>query len=530
MFFYPIIIYMSDNDENPGDKRRPDFMEPDQPQKKQKVVNLQAFVPNNRDLIGELTQLGQNLALVADASRVPETEMSDNFVAIQQQINDALQEAFNEAQLVRRQNEEQRVASEMAQMGEQERDQFQLLRADFLRRFQPLAQRMSEQLTYGEQAQMFNIILNSIDTRLNENDFNNSEPNVAALLLELGTLTINFAIEQLAVTLSNLYQATPDLIRQLTSLIVASGMAFNYLPANLRGGFNGIPYLGPLFALMNRINPQLRNIQNSGAVVTTIYYLLRNAGIDTTESIRLLGASAAQLISDCSLQARRLVCQGAGLVSDAATSIIDRIADRLGNVLTSEYQDFSFRVESQDSGSSVRSLSSQKSVNTLQSQNSASSMATVQTIDQLLNTPLAGGGISLGEMDGQIVQQRLEAIVEENPTVIPNTMEEESLQIVTQPPSVVNESASYQPESYNRSQDTDVSGITNLSDDTEEMHWSFWLFGPTNNSGGKVLRKSRRRIYKEVKKRKTRKSVRKGKKLTKKGRKSKKTLKRRNKM
>jgi hypothetical protein len=252
--------------------------------------------------------------------------------------------------------------------------------------------------------------------------------------------------------------------------------------------------------------------------------------IDTTESIRLLGASAAQLISDCSLQARRLVCQGAGLVSDAATSIIDRIADRLGNVLTSEYQDFSFRVESQDSGSSVRSLSSQKSVNTLQSQNSASSMATVQTIDQLLNTPLAGGGISLGEMDGQIVQQRLEAIVEENPTVIPNTMEEESLQIVTQPPSVVNESASYQPESYNRSQDTDVSGITNLSDDTEEMHWSFWLFGPTNNSGGKVLRKSRRRIYKEVKKRKTRKSVRKGKKLTKKGRKSKKTLKRRNKM
>jgi len=370
MFFYPIIyIYMSDNDENLGDKRRPDFMEPDQPQKKQKVVNLQAFVPNNRDLIGELTQLGQNLALVADASRVPETEISDNFVAIQQQLNDALQEAFNQAQLVRRQNEEQRMASEMAQMGEQERDQIQLLRADFLRRLQPLAQRMSEQLTYGEQAQMFNIILNSIDTRLNENDFNNSEPNVAALLLELGTLTINFAIEQLAVTLSNLYQATPDLIRQLTSLIVASGMAFNYLPANLRGGFNGIPYLGPLFALMNRINPQLRNIQNSGAVVTTIYYLLRNAGIDTTESIRLLGASAAQLVSDCSIQAGRLVCQGAGLVSDAATSIIDRIADRLGNVLTSEYQDFSFRVESQESVSSVRSLSSQITVNTLQSQN-----------------------------------------------------------------------------------------------------------------------------------------------------------------
>jgi len=523
---------MSDNDDNPGDKRGPDFIEPEQPQKRQKVVNLQAFVPNNRDIISELTQLGQNLSLVADASRVPETEISDNFLAIQQQLNDALQEAFNEAQLVRRQNEEQRKTSEIEQMGEQERDQFQLLRADFLRRFQPLAQRMSEQLTYGEQSQMFNIILNSIDTRLNENDFNNSEPNVGALLLELGTLTINFAIEQLAVTLSNLYQATPDLIRQLTSLIVASGMAFNYLPANLRGGFNSIPYLGPLFSLMNRINPQLRNIQNSGAVVTTIYYLLRNAGIDTTESIRLLGASASQLVSDCSLQAGRLVCQGAALVSDAASSIIDSIADRLGNVLTSEYQDISFRVESQDSGSSVRSLSSlssQKSVNTLQSQNSARSMATVQTIDQLLNTPLAGGGISLGEMDGQIVQQRLKAIVEQNPAVIPNSMKEESLQIVTQSPSVVNESASFQSYSFKESQDTDVSGITNLSDDTEEMHWSFWLFGPTNNSGGKRLRKSTKRINNVGKKRKTRKSVRKSKKLTKKSRKSKKTIKRRNK-
>lgn len=515
---------MSDNEgENPGDKRRSDLIEPDQPQKRQKIVNLQAFVPNNQDIIGTLTQLGQNLSLIADDSRVPETVISDNFIAIQQQLNDALQQSFDQAQLVRRQNEEQRVASEMEQMGEQERDQFQLLRNDFFTRFQPIAQRMSEQLTYGEQAQIFNIILNSIDTRLNENVFNNSEPNVTARLLELGTLTINFAIEQLAVTLSNLYQATPDLIRQLTSIIIAAGMAFNYLPSNLRGGFNSIPYFGTLFTLMNRINPQLRNIQNSGAVVTTIYYLLRNAGIDTTESIRLLGSNAAQLVTDCSIQVGRLVCQSASLASDAASSIMNSLADRLGNVLTREYQDISFRIESQESVSSVRSLSSQISVNTLQSQNSAKSMAIGQTIDQLVNTPIAEGGISLGEMDGQIVQQRLQAIMDENTAIIPDNIEEENFQIITQPPSV-----DIQTESYNRSQDSEVSGISNISEDTDNIHWSFWLFGP-NNLGGKKLRKSRKRNYNKVKKRKTRKSVRKGKKLTKKRKNSRKTLKRKNK-
>lgn len=496
---------MSDNDgENPGDKRRSDLIEPDQPQKRQKIVNLQAFVPNNQDLIGTLTQLGQNLSLVADDSRVPESVISDNFIAIQQQLNDALQQSFDQAQLVRRQMKNNELPLKWNKWGNKKEINSNYYVMIFLR-FQPIAQRMSEQLTYGEQAQIFNIILNSIDTRLNENVFNNSEPNVTARLLELGTLTINFAIEQLAVTLSNLYQATPDLIRQLTSIIIAVGMAFNYLPSNLRGGFNSIPYFGTLFTLMNRINPQLRNIQNSGAVVTTIYYLLRNAGIDTTESIRLLGSNAAQLVTDCSIQVGRLVCQSAALASDAASSIMNSLADRLGNVLTREYQDISFRIESQESVSSVRSLSSQISVNTLQSQNSAKSMATVQTIDQLVNTPIAEGGISLGEMDGQIVQQRLQAIMDENTAIIPDNIEEENFQIITQPPSV-----DIQTESYNRSQDSEVSGISNISEDTDNIHWSFWLFGP-NNLGGKKLRKSRKRNYNKVKKRKTRKSVRKGK-------------------
>ena len=499
---------MSENEKNPGEKRRPDFIEPSaQPQKRQRLVNLEAFVPNNQNLIGDLTQLGQNLSLVADAGRVPETEISDNFLSIQQQINDTLQEAFNEAQLVRRQNEEQRMASEMAQMGEQERDQFELLRQNFLRRLQPLSKRMSEQLTYGEQAQMFNIIINAIDNRLNENDFNNTQGNPAVLLMELASITYNFALEQLSVTISNIYQATPDIIRQLTSLIAASGMVYNYLPDNIRSNFVIVPYLGPLFRLMNRINPVARNIQNSAAAVTTIYYLLRNAGIDTTNSIALLGGSARELATNCILEAGQYICQGASIATDAAKSIMNGISDRLGDILTSEYKDFSFQVESQESQESVstmRSISSQVTVNTLQSQNSARSRATVELIGQLLDTPVVSGGISLGEMDGQIVQQRLNAIAEQNNIIIPDNMEETSIQINTQPASLA------------LSQESAVSEITNLSEDTDvDVHWSFWLFGP-NNLGGRRLRKNKRKTRKGKRKTrkgkgKTRKGKRKGK-------------------
>jgi len=519
---------MSDNEEeNPGDKRRPEFIEPDQPQKRQRVVNLQAFVPNNRDLIGELTQLGQNLSLVADASRTPETEISDNFVAIQQQINDTLQEAFEQAQLVRRQNEEERIASEMAQMGEQERDQFQFLQQQFIQRLQPLTQRMAEQLTYGEQAQMFNIILTSIDTRLNENNFNNSEPNIAALLIELATITYNFALEQLSVSISNIYGATPDIIRQLTSLITASGMIYNYLPENIRTNFIVIPYLGPLFGIMNRINPVARSITNSAAVVTTIYYLLRNAGIDTTNSIALLGESARELATTCALEAGRFACSGAGLAAQAATSIMDGIADRLGNILTSEYQDISFRVESQESqesASSMRSLSSERTVNTLQSQNSARSTAIAETVNQLLNTPETNGGVNINveQMNGQMVQERIEGIANNNQAIIPEEEHSLELQIITQPTSINSVNTNIP-----LSLETTDSGLSGLSEEStgSEEHWSYWLFGPSN-FGGKRLRKSRRNLSRKKRTRKAKK-VRKGKKSVKKVRKSKKTLKRR---
>jgi hypothetical protein len=517
---------MSDNEDYNREKRELESeSQAEQPAaKRQRVVNLQAFVPNNRDLISELTQLGQNLSLVADASRVPETEISDNFVAIQQQINDTLQEAFEQAQLVRKQNEEQRIASEMSQMGEQERDQFQLLQQQFIQRLQPLTKKMAEQLTYGEQAQMFNIILTSIDTRLNENNFNNSEPNIAVLLIELATITYNFALEQLSVSISNIYGATPDIIRQLTSLITASGMVYNYLPDNIRTNLVVIPYLGPLFGIMNRINPVARSITDSAAVVTTIYYLLRNAGIDTTNSIALLGESARELATSCALEAGRYVCSGAGLAAQAATSIMDGIADRLGNILTSEYQDFSFQVESQESqesASSMRSLSSQRTVNTLQSQNSARSTAIAETVNQLLNTPETNGGININveQMNGQIVQERIQAIMNNNEAIIPEEEHSLELEIITQPSSVnLNMPLSLE---------TTDSGMSGLSDEStgSEEHWSYWLFGPSN-FGGKRLRKSRRHLSKKKRTRKARKA-RKGKKSVKKGKKSKKTLKRR---
>lgn len=513
----------SDDEFPPSGSKRTAEESSQQPSKRQKVVTLQQFTPN-RNLIGDLSQLGQNLSLVADASRVPESEISENFLAIQQELNNTLQEAFNQAQVVRRQKEEQRIASEMEGMREEEMNQFQNLQQQFIQRLQPLTKRMTEQLSYGEQAQMFEIILNSINNRLNEQNFNQSEPSNVLILTQLATVTMNFALEQLSITLANIYQATPNIIRQLTSLITASGMVYNYLPDDIRSQFTVIPYMGPLFGLMNRINPVARNIQNSAAVVTTIYYLLRNAGIDTTNSIALLGQNAQQLATSCSIQAGKYICSGAGLVASTAQSIVDGIADRLGNILTSEYQDLQIQIESQESQettTSMRSISSQLTVDTLQTQNSTRSIAIAETVNQLLNTPVVEGGVSLNvnELDGDIVEERLEAIANNNEAVIPEQEEELTLdlQIITQPNSAM-------PLSL-ETIDSEYSGISNDSTGSEE-HWSYWLFGPYN-SGGKKLRKSRRKLSKKKTTRKGRK-IRKGKKTVKNVRKSKKTIKRRN--
>jgi len=441
--------------------------ENERPNKRQRIVELPTInIPNRPNLLEGLRQLGSNLALVSSENRIPSVQVSENFGNLQRELNEALEAAFSEAQTLVAQNEERQRAEERNAMAEAEYSHHQFLQQSFLQRLQPLTLKMSQQLTYGEQAQMFEVILTSINNRLNENNYNQSEPNKVILLMELASITYNFALQQLAVTLSNIYQATPQISTQLISLITASAMIFNYLPEMVRSQYVAIPYLGPLFTLMNRVNPVAVRIQNSAAIVTTIYYLLRNAGIDTTDSIAALGSSAQELISTCSIEVGRLVCSGAGLISNSVTSIVNTLSTRLGEVLTQNYresQQASAYESSQGSQSSISSIStsisSQRSVNLSETQNSNRTEVTirsVQSVQMLLNTPVSQGGININPniIPGEIVEQRLNAIA----------VEDTSNPIIAREPE--------QPDSVT----SDITGSES------QLNWSAWLFGsPLNN-------------------------------------------------
>ena len=187
---------MDDYDDNEK-KRKPEKVgsshneeEPQQQSsnKRQRIDNvvLKEIVPDRRNIIETLSQFGHNLVTSSGINMTtPAYQVSEEFRQLQEEINEALTNALNEAQAVVIQNEQQRRTQENEAMAEAEYSQHQQLHENFMRRLQPLRERMISELTYGEQAQMFNIILNSINNRLNENNYNQSEPNQVVVLMEL---------------------------------------------------------------------------------------------------------------------------------------------------------------------------------------------------------------------------------------------------------------------------------------------------------------------------------------------------------
>lgn len=456
--------------------------ESERPAKRQRVVELPAIdISDRQNLLEGLRQLGSNLALVSSESRIPQGQVSANFNQLQEEINQALEAAFSEAQVIVAQNEERQRAEEGQAMAEADREQNVQLQQRFLQRLQPLTERMSQQLTYGEQAQMFEFILNSINNRINET-ISNRGPSTTVILIGLANASYSFALELLGLTLSNIYEATPQITTQLISLITASAMVFNYLPEMVRSQYVAIPYLGPLFSLMNNVNPVAVRVQNSAAIVTTVYFLLRNAGIDTTDAIASIGSSARQLVTSCSMEIGRFVCSGTGIVTENATSIINTLAARLRDVLAQRYtENQSSASESSQSSqgslssmNSTASMSSRRTVDISETQNSSSTIATIQSVRMLLDTPVSEGGVDINPTNtpGELVEERLNALATEddsNPIIAAEPEQQESVS-------------------------SDITGSES------QIHWSTWLYGKSS-SGGRIRKRSRH--YKKTKKHNT---------------------------
>lgn len=481
-------------------QRTPDIDESDNVNKKMKALF------DGDQIAEQLKILGNGIATVSDDTRETTRVMDAAFRKLQDDFNVVFAQAFNKAKREIEMRRQIRETNEAMAMQEQE-ELVQLarkLRADFFSDMKQVTDRMTTELTIGQQAVMYTEIMTKITNALEAayTESQTQEPDQLARLSELSSIAFSLSMQQLSVTLANIYETGPEQVTKLAAGLVASGMLYNYVPSGARIPLEGIPYFGELFRIINMANPELLMIQNSAATVTTIFYLLKNMGIDTTESIQQLGVMSRETAKVCSKTAGKIVCSAAGTtvsgIQNGAKSVLQFIFNKLGDILTSDYQKDILISESQESVGSTLSDSPQ----------SGRSVSSLMSIDSLLDTPIYNGGIDIAGAANppEIVSERFDAILMSE---VSNPLIATQIEVASNPVVVA------EVEQYFDSQ------VSDLTESSDNNHWSQWLFG-RGSSGGK-RRKSRRNV-KQLKSRKGRKARKAH--MTKKGRKHYRTLKR----
>jgi hypothetical protein len=463
--------------------------------------------PSNNDIIVLLTQLGHNISLVADQDRQAPEQVESVFESIKSELDSALDNAFNEAKRVIKEREQLHQERESMGMGAEEVSQNERLKQQFFADLEKITQRMSSELTYGEQSRMFRIVVEALTARLDEYSLIRAtqiEKDHLERVAEIASIAYAWASTQLSVTITNIYETAPQVTKQLMAIITSIGIIYNYLPESIRNPLVNVPYLGNLFSIMNRANNDALLIQNSAATVTSIYYLLRNAGMDPTDSITALGSMAESTAVSCarttgsfvssnvSKAMGRLrestgnaifVCRNVSSnaitnLRKSAENVLLTIGSKLGDILTDDYSKFAIN-DSQQTDISIISIGSARTVNSAQMQNSATSQQSIEIVESLLNTPIERGGIDIGGyIPANVLEERFEPIVEGLVTdpIIANPME--MIVADTEAVPVLER----------------IDSISTISSQNSENNdWSVWLFG-RSHAGGKRFRKSRRHL------------------------------------
>jgi hypothetical protein len=484
-------------------------------------------VPSNDDIIQMLTQLGSNISLVADSQRQDTQQVESAFSSVKTELELVLVNAFNNAQLQVKQRQQRRQEMESMEMGSEEVSQHELLRRQFFADLEPITRRMASELTYGEQTRMFTIIIEALNERLNNYELSRItqiETDHLERAAEIASIAYSWASTQLSVTITNIYDTAPDVTKKLMAIITSIGIIYNYLPEGIRTPLVNVPYLGDLFGLMNRFNNDALLIQNSAATVTSIYYLLRNSGMDPTDSITALGSMAKATSTSCAQTTGTFICRNvsgamdvirestenvSGAIKTGATNVIREsrenvsgaidvirestknvltiIAGRLGDILTEDYNNFAINDSQGDSQNTLMSqisISSRHSVNSNEIQNPVRSQESVEIVESLLNTPVSDGGIDVGGfIPDNVVEERfnpiLDGLVTDPILANPLTMEiavTDAVPVLERVDSV-------------------SSNISSNISSNDEVNWGLWLFGRSHAGGkGRRFRKSRRHL------------------------------------
>jgi hypothetical protein len=373
-------------------------------------------LPSTHDIKEQLARIASDIIKVSDL----EGESDSTIKEIKDQFEILFRDVINDAttKLLTAKAERDAIAMETAQLQ---------IKNEFLSKLEPITKRISEELTVSEQARMFTVIVRLIEERLNDNQIIKDleqDPTQGGKIIEaaskLAAISFNYIMIHLSITLSNIYNASPAVIKKATSTITATYLMYNYAPSGLRGALEVLPVLGPIFKLMNKINPEALIFQNSVASVTGIYYLLRNAGVDLTPAVQSVGELARGATTICAFKAGNFVCdkttQGLEMMKKGTKKLADVLSDHLVSLLVPFIYPVSHNLFPRESyissQQSVDSVSS-KTITSATTQNSVVSRQIIEDVEVLLGTPVHEGGINISVIDSppEIIEERIEAII-----------------------------------------------------------------------------------------------------------------------
>ncbi len=475
-------------------------------------------IPTSTSVVDQLRQIGENIDAAANSADPSNQAAFDNIIT-------EFTNTFNSST--------SQVAQALITNGEEDD-----VKRQFVASLKSVTDRMMDELSVADQAKMFKLIIDIINAKLTDNQMIQElerEPNqqgrVKELISKMASVLFNYAMIQMSTTISNIYQATPRVLRQMTAAITATCMIYNYAPSQIRSALEILPTVGSMFRVMNSVNPEIVVAQNSVAAVTTIYYLLRNAGIDVTPAINSLGEMAKGAAIMCTRPAKEFVCkkvdEGMNKMQEGASNVLNTIGDKFADTLMNYYSvgkafDDSFsRASSISSVSSMSTASSMPSLtrsnysvapnqlipqsqHMLASVNSLSSATliidtaslsdsertrqSVASVESLFSISIDDGGIDLSAYNypPEILAQRFDAIVQGD---VSNAIIAQPIQTASEVIPVVNAEAMY-------SQESDISDLTENSNNDEAM--LAWLFGNNNSSGGMKVRRKKSKTSRKL--------------------------------
>jgi hypothetical protein len=464
---------------------------------------------SGQEIRDQLTELGAQISLIGERERNPDAEQ--HFLAMRDDLLQAFENAFDSAQQGVLQREQQRQAEESKGMGEEHTNVTMSIRHNFeqdLSRLTGLMSSSASNMTPGEQVRIYNIILEALRDRLDSSENLRqieNEPNQLDRLSQLITAIYNGSLEILSTTLTTMYNSRAQATRQTVAVVTSGLMVYNWQPEGLRQAYEGIPYFGLLFSVMNRSNRILRILTNSAGTLTTVYYLLRNAEFDrfTDDIIAGTRQMASNIASNCIRNGSLLACRAAEALTASANNLLNIAGNRLGELINENYQNIQIIVP--ESSGSVSSSSS-------------SSRESLMAVQDLLETPIEQGGISINQNEAvipqEIINERFNALASDSDNPIIQGQEEEVEEGYMDLPPVSSQDSS------GSSGSSDSSLTPNSQAST--VNWKY----NSSPSGGKRIRKSRR-SKPLIKTRKGRKNKRGKKRVTiRKGKKNYRTMKR----